>query len=133
MPADRQLPRLGGFVSRRSEDVTERVFVARGSGAFLAESLLSLIRSTALSRKHSCKGYAFDDDTTRTEDGRYRARAILVTVGNAVRGRNGSSTLKRSRKKTMRVSAPSPPHARGSMKKKTTGARPLFLVLSLSA
>jgi len=35
-----------------------------------------------LSRKHSCKGYAFDDDTTRTEDGRYRARAILVTVGN---------------------------------------------------
>ena len=34
-----------------------------------------------MSHGHSYKGYAFDDDTTRTDDGRYRARAILVTVG----------------------------------------------------
>lgn len=31
---------------------------------------------------HSYKGYAFDDDTTTTADGRYRARVILVTVEN---------------------------------------------------
>lgn len=35
-----------------------------------------------MSHQHSYKGYAFDDDTARTEDGRYRARVILVTVGN---------------------------------------------------
>jgi hypothetical protein len=35
-----------------------------------------------LSHKHIYKEYAFDDDTARTEDGRYRARAILVRVGN---------------------------------------------------
>ena len=35
-----------------------------------------------MSHKHSYKGYAFDDDTAMTEDGRYRARVILVTVGN---------------------------------------------------
>ena len=28
------------------------------------------------------KGSAFDDDTTRTDDGRYRARVVLITVGN---------------------------------------------------
>ena len=37
-------PRLRGCAHRRSEDVTERALVARGSGAFLAKSLLSLIR-----------------------------------------------------------------------------------------
>ena len=35
-----------------------------------------------MSHKHSYKGHAFDDDTARTEDGRYRARVVLVTVGN---------------------------------------------------
>jgi len=36
-----------------------------------------------LSHKHSYKGHAFEDDTARTDDGRYRARVVLVTVGNA--------------------------------------------------
>ena len=31
--------------------------------------------------RHSYKGYAFDDDTTRTDDGHYRARVVLVTIG----------------------------------------------------
>ena len=35
-----------------------------------------------MSHEHSYKGYAFDDDTTTTEDGRYRARVILKTVGD---------------------------------------------------
>jgi hypothetical protein len=33
-----------------------------------------------VSHKHSYNGYAFDDDTAMTEDGRYRARVILKTV-----------------------------------------------------
>jgi len=40
-----------------------------------------VILESDLSDGHSYKGYAFEDDTTRTDDGRYRARAILVTVG----------------------------------------------------
>ena len=35
-----------------------------------------------MSHKHSYNGYAFDDDTAMTEDGRYRARVILKTVGD---------------------------------------------------
>jgi len=35
-----------------------------------------------LSQKHSYKGHVFDDDTARTDDGRYRARVVLITVGN---------------------------------------------------
>jgi hypothetical protein len=27
------------------------------------------------------QGYVFDDETTMTDDGRYRARAVLVTMG----------------------------------------------------
>jgi len=30
---------------------------------------------------HSYKGFVFDDETTMTDDGRYRARAVLVTMG----------------------------------------------------
>ena len=32
--------------------------------------------------EHSYKGHAFDDVTERTDDGRYRARVVLVTAGN---------------------------------------------------
>jgi hypothetical protein len=35
-----------------------------------------------LSHNHSYKGHAFDDDTAPTDDGRYRARVVLVTAGN---------------------------------------------------
>ena len=35
-----------------------------------------------MSQTHSYKGHAFDDDTTQTDDGRYRARVVLVTVGD---------------------------------------------------
>ena len=35
-----------------------------------------------MSQKHSYKGHVFDDDTARTDDGRYRARVVLITVGN---------------------------------------------------
>jgi hypothetical protein len=34
-----------------------------------------------VSHKHSYKGYEFEDDTAVTEDGRYRARVILRTIG----------------------------------------------------
>ena len=39
------------------------------------------LRERGVSHEHSYKGYAFDDDTTTTEDGRYRARVILKTIG----------------------------------------------------
>ena len=35
-----------------------------------------------MSHNHSYKGHAFDDDTAPTDDGRYRARVVLVTAGN---------------------------------------------------
>ena len=35
-----------------------------------------------MSHTHSYKGHAFDDDTTQTDDGRYRARVVLVTIGD---------------------------------------------------
>jgi hypothetical protein len=31
---------------------------------------------------HIYKGYAFADDTTMTEDGHYRARVIVMTIGD---------------------------------------------------
>ena len=35
-----------------------------------------------MSHEHSYKGHAFDAETERTDDGRYRARVVLITVGN---------------------------------------------------
>ena len=70
-----------------------------------------------MSHEHSYKGYAFDDDTTTTEDGRYRARVILKTI---VLARSDSLTLKRSQRSTMRVSGSLRWRAPGSMRNKAT-------------
>jgi len=79
--AHAQAPLSEGTCLRRSEDVPDRVFVAMLSGAFLAKSPI-LIVGAGVSQKHSYNGYAFDDDTEITEDGRYRARVILKKVGD---------------------------------------------------
>ena len=73
---------MRGPALRRSVGVTERVFIAMSSGVFLAKSRVCLIAGERVSHEHSYKGYAFDDDTATTEDGGYRARVILRTVGD---------------------------------------------------
>lgn len=64
--------------------MTERDFVPWARGAFLAKLRLAFgAGEPVLSQKYSYKGHAFEDNTAPTDDGRYRARVVLVTVGNA--------------------------------------------------
>lgn len=55
---------------------------ARAAGASLAKSDPVDQEVEIVSHQHHHKGYAIDGNATRTDDGRYRAQAILVTLGN---------------------------------------------------
>ena len=53
-----------------------------GEQCFSGEIPSRFDRGDVLSHNHSYKGHAFADDTAPTDDGRYRARVVLVTAGN---------------------------------------------------
>ena len=64
----------------RCQDVTNCVFVTAGTDSFSGEIPRSTVER-GMGQKHDYKGYTFSDETAVMEDGYYRARVAVMTLG----------------------------------------------------